>query len=242
MVYSPGAQPYHCACGSFGLSSQRKNISSNMQKQDVMINLKEKYSFMRLGIVLAAVSVILFSAGKPAVIQETFNIDTKNSSIEWTGAKVTGQHHGTIKLSSGTLLFNGNTLQGGAFSADMNSLVVTDLEGESAQKLIGHLKSDDFFGVAKYPESTFRITRVSTTTGGQVTITGNLTIKGITKPLTFPAVVKRQGNAVVAVAKGVKVDRTLYNIRYNSKSFFGSIGDKAIDDEFTLSINLAGKK
>lgn len=197
---------------------------------------------MKIKTLLAAVAILAFAAFKPALKTETFTIDTKNSSIEWVAAKVTGKHNGTVKISSGNLVFNGKSLQGGAFTTDMNSITVVDLQGESAQKLIGHLRSGDFFSVDKHPTSEFKITKVSPAGANQVNITGDLTIKGITQPITFPAIVKRQGNAVVAVAKGVKVDRTKYDIKYGSKSFFGGIGDKAIDDEFTLSINLAGKK
>lgn len=197
---------------------------------------------MKIKTLFAAVAILASAAFKPALKTETFTIDTKNSSIEWVAAKVTGKHNGTVKISSGNLVFNGKSLQGGSFTTDMNSIAVVDLQGESAQKLIGHLRSDDFFSVEKHPTSEFRITKVSPAGTDQVNITGDLTIKGITQPITFPAIVKRQGNAVVAVAKGVKVDRTKYDIKYGSKSFFGGIGDKAIDDEFTLSINLAGKK
>lgn len=189
---------------------------------------------------LAALAV--FAAFKPAVQTETFTIDTQRSSIEWVGSKVTGKHNGTVKLSSGSLAFSGQKLQGGSFTTDMTTLKVLDLQGEYAQKLEGHLKNDDFFGVEKFPTSAFNITRVKMKGKDQATITGNLTIKGITHPVTFPAVVKRQGNAVVAVAKGVKIDRTKYDVKYGSNSIFGGLGDKAIDDEFILDINLAGKK
>lgn len=197
---------------------------------------------MKLASVFAIAAIATFSAFKPAAKVETFTIDTKNSSIEWLGEKVTGQHSGTIKLASGSLLFNGNALKGGSFVTDMNSITATDIQGENARKLEGHLKADDFFGTEKFPTSTFTITKVISAGTNQVNVTGNLTIKGITKAITFPATVKRENNAVVAVAKGVKVDRTKYAIRYNSKSYFSSIGDKAIYDDFTLSINLVAKK
>ena len=197
---------------------------------------------MKLAPVLALAAIAVFSAFKPALKSENFIIDTKASSIEWNAEKVTGKHNGTIKLASGNLVFNGNSLQGGSFITDMKTISVTDLEGEYKQKLEGHLNADDFFGTAKYGTSNFKITKVTPTGANQVTISGNLTIKGITKPLSFPATVKREKNAVVAVAKNVKIDRTQYDIKYNSKSFFSSIGDKAISDEFLLSINLVAKK
>lgn len=197
---------------------------------------------MKLTPVLALAAIALFSAFKPALKSETFIIDTKASSIQWYAEKVTGKHNGTIKLASGNLIFNANTLQGGSFVTNMKTIAVTDLEGEYKQKLEGHLNADDFFGTEKYGTSNFTITKVTPTGTNQVTIAGNLTIKGITKPLSFPATVKREKNAVVAVAQNVKIDRTQYDIRYNSKSFFSSIGDKAINDEFMLSINLVAKK
>ncbi|MXV51081.1 YceI family protein [Pedobacter sp. HMF7647] len=187
----------------------------------------------------ASVSLMAFT-NKPA--DEKFTVDTQKSTVTWIGRKVTGEHTGTIKLAGGTLVLNGGSLKSGMFDINMNSITTTDLQGEYAQKLIGHLQSDDFFSTAKNPVSRFVITKVAPAGPNVVNVTGDLTIKGITKPVTFPATVKKEGNAVVAVAKGVKVDRTLYDIRYGSKSFFESIGDKAIDNDFELAINLLATK
>ncbi|MBC7746306.1 MAG: YceI family protein [Flavobacterium sp.] len=190
---------------------------------------------------LLTLIIITMSFVKPAK-KEVYKIDIEKSSIEWLAKKVTGQHVGTIKLSSGQLEANGNALKNGSFLIDMNTIVCTDLQGEYNGKLIGHLRSEDFFSVEKNPVSKFDITKVTAAGADRVNITGNLTIKGITQPITFPASVKKQDNAIVAVAKNVKVDRTKYDIRYGSKSFFASIGDKAIDNEFELSINLVATK
>lgn len=186
-------------------------------------------------------TVIAFMAFKPKAA-DTFKIDLTASSLLWVANKVTGSHNGTIKPSAGTLIFDGKTLKGGEFTIDMTSITITDLTGNSNQNLLKHLKNDDFFSVDKFPTSTFKITKVSKAGTDRVNITGNLTIKGITQPLTFPASVKADKNVVVAVAKGIKVDRTKYDIKYRSKNFFGDIGDKAIEDEFTLDINLVAKK
>ena len=186
--------------------------------------------------------MVLFMAFTKPIKETTYKVDTQRSSIEWLGKKITGQHNGTIKLSSGELVVNGKAVKGGAFTIDMNSIACSDLQGEYGQKLVGHLKNDDFFSVEKNPTSKFEITKVTSAGANRVNITGNLTIKGITQPLTFPATVKQKGDAIVAVAKGVKVDRTKYDIKYGSKSFFTSIGDKAIDDEFELAINLVATK
>ncbi len=189
-----------------------------------------------------ATSVILFMAFTKPVKKEVFKIDTEKSSIEWIAKKVTGKHNGTIKIASGELLLNNKALKSGSFLIDMNSIVVSDLTGEYNQKLLTHLRSEDFFSVEKNATSKFEITKITAAGKDRMDITGNLTIKGITQSITFPASIKLQGDAIVAVAKGVKVDRTKYDIRYGSKSFFASIGDKAIDDEFELAINLVAKK
>ncbi|MEY5068520.1 MAG: hypothetical protein RLZ47_382 [Bacteroidota bacterium] len=176
------------------------------------------------------------------VKESSFKVDVQKSNIAWNGKKVAGQHSGNIKLSGGTLNLNDGKLSNGSFNINMNSITCTDLQGEWADKLVGHLKADDFFGVEKFPTSSFVITKVSPASAGTVNISGNLTIKGITKAISFPASMSVSGNTLTASAKGVKVDRTKYDIRYGSKSFFDSIGDKAIDDEFTLDITLVATK
>ncbi len=173
---------------------------------------------------------------------ETYKVDTEKSSIEWIGRKVTGQHNGTIKVAGGELVVNGTAVKGGFVTIDMNSIAVSDLKGEMNGKLVGHLKSDEFFGTEKNPVSKFVIKKVTPGGNDRVNVTGDLTIKGITKSLTFPASVKKDGNVVVAVAKGVKVNRAQYDVRYGSKTFFADIADKAIDDDFELAFNLVAKK
>ena len=196
---------------------------------------------MKLKILTFLTATAIFFSFKSAA-PENFVVDTKASSIEWTAGKVGGSHNGTIQLASGSLSFVGKNLKSGSFGIDMSTIAISDLKGNSNQNLLNHLKGDDFFSVAKNPASTFAITKVAPAGTDRVNITGNLTIKGITNEISFPASVKRAKNTVAAVAKGVKVDRTKYDIKYRSKNFFGDIGDKAIDDEFELSINLVAKK
>jgi polyisoprenoid-binding protein YceI len=196
--------------------------------------------FMRSILFTLCTLAIALTSFKPAA--ETFVIDSKKSSIEWVAGKVGGSHKGTIQLASGSLIFDGQKLKAGEFTADMTSIMITDLKGNSNKSLLNHLKGEDFFSVAKNPNSTFKITNVAAVGADRVNISGNLTIKGITNPITFPASIKVQKNNLVAVAKGVKIDRTKYDIKYRSKSFFGDIGDKAIDDEFELNLNLVAKK
>ncbi len=197
---------------------------------------------MKLFTLTALVLAGALSAFKPAAKVEKFTVDTQKSTISWVGSKVGGQHTGTLNLKSGTVLMNGNRLAGGTFSMDMTSIKVTDIQGEDAEKLRGHLSSDDFFGVSKYPEASFTVTRVSATGAASAAITGKLLLKGVTKTITFPAVIKRSGNVVTATAQKVSIDRTQHGIRYKSKSVFSDLGDKFIHDDFVLSVNLVAKK
>lgn len=168
-----------------------------------------------------------------AVNAQTKKIDVSGSTIEWLGKKVTGQHNGTVNFKDGALVFKGKTLKGGTFTVDMNSLTATDLQGEYQGKLNGHLKADDFFGTAKFPTATLTFKKIGSKAKDVYSVTADLTIKGITKPVTFDITVN--GNTATTT---FNVDRTKYGIEYNSKSIFASIGDKAINDEFELKVNL----
>ena len=171
-----------------------------------------------------------------AVAGEAYTVNTNESNIEWVGTKVSGYHEGEIKLKGGQLMVSENNLVGGNFVIDMPTIAVTGPEGsneEMDQKLLGHLKSPDFFEIEKHPEATFEITSVAPFTGSVQdstderqasiseykvtdpthTISGNLTIKGITKNVTFPAKVSVSDNSVDALAK-FNVDRTQWNIVY----------------------------
>ncbi len=174
-------------------------------------------------------------------------VDASKSIVNWKGKKVTGEHVGTVKVSKGVLTVEGNKLVSGSFDMDMKSIVNTDLTDESFNaKLIGHLKSDDFFSVEKNPVSAFKITKVEPIAGAKAgepnyTITGDLTIKGITNPLTFPATVKITGNKADATAQ-FSVDRTKYDIKFRSGKFFQDLGDKLINDDFLVDLSLVAGK
>jgi polyisoprenoid-binding protein YceI len=171
-----------------------------------------------------------------------FKIDKQKSKLTWVGKKVTGEHTGNIKISDGKFTTNGKTVTGGSFDIDMNSITCTDLtDAGYNEKLVGHLKADDFFGTDKYPKSTFVISKITNTAKDQYNVKGNLTIKGITKEVEFPATIQVVGNQVKAKAK-IVVDRTKYEIKYGSVSFFDGLGDKAISDEFELNVDLVANK
>lgn len=169
-------------------------------------------------------------------------IDVHQSHVKWVGKKVTGQHNGTIALKSGEVDLAGDSLKGGKFEVDMTSIVCEDLkDAETNAKLIGHLKTDDFFGVDKNPTSTLVIKSVKPaakpTKDATHEITGDLTIKGTTHPVTFPAVVEVKGGKLHATGK-IDIDRTKYNIRYGSGKFFQNLGDKTIYDNFELTFDV----
>lgn len=192
----------------------------------------------KVNLIFAFVAIIALSAFNNGAKPVTYTVDAAKSTITWIGKKVTGSHNGTIALKSGSLNVDGKNVTGGTFVLDMTT--IKDADGSA--KLEGHLKADDFFGTEKFPTSTFVITKVATT-GGNATVTGNLTIKGITKPLSFPATVAVNPDGTVSALAGkIVVDRTKYDIRYGSKSFIDGIGDKAIDDNFELSVKLVAKK
>jgi len=193
----------------------------------------------KFSLFLMLAAIASFSFVKPPV---KVPADLTSSYVKWTGYKVTGKHFGKVMLKSGSLEFEGDNLIGGSFEMDMTSITVEDLSGEGAKKLGGHLKSDDFFGVATYPTSKFVITKVvSRGTPGAYKIIGNLNLKATTKELRFNADIKTVEGKQTAMAK-ITLDRSEYDIRFGSGSFFENLGDKTIYDEFDLEINLVYKK
>jgi polyisoprenoid-binding protein YceI len=167
------------------------------------------------------------------VKEVTKDVNTSTSKVTWKAYKVTGSHTGTVDLESGSLQFEDDKLTGGEFVVDMSSLVSTDLEGEYKGKLEGHLKSDDFFGVATHPSAKLVFTSVVSNGKNSYEVTGDLSIKGISKPVTFDVSV--YGSKATAT---MKVDRAQYDVRYGSGSFFENLGDKTIYDEFDLVVDL----
>lgn len=171
----------------------------------------------------------------------TYNVDNKLTTATWVGKKVTGQHTGAISVATGKVEVTGKDIKGGEFEIDMNSITCTDLDAEYGAKLVGHLKADDFFGTDKFPTSKFVLKSVKNNGKDNYELTGDLTIKGKTNPVTFPAVIKMDDKKFVAVST-ITVDRTKFDIKYGSKSFIEGIGDKAINDDFEIKLNLVATK
>lgn len=180
-------------------------------------------------LLLTLFSLVLLNIGA----QNKLVADTTNTKILWLGEKVTGQHTGTIKLKSGWLTWQDNKIISGEFNIDMKSLKDT----EDNKMLQSHLKSDDFFGVVKYPVAKLVITGSTPFDKGTGVVQGTLTIKDITNPIEFKAAIQKKDDGTWFFAS-ITVDRTKYNIRYGSGSFFDNLGDKTIYDEFKLKVNL----
>jgi len=168
-----------------------------------------------------------------AVAGTPLAVNPELSQVIWNGKKVSGQHHGTINITSGSLLVNGGKVVGGDFVIDMNSIVNQDMEGEYKEKLEGHLKSGDFFDVTNHPEANFKITAVQDgTTPGVVVVSGNLTIKGITKNITFDATVVNLTDTSAQVTADFNIAREDWGVNYTGQA------DDLISKEINFKINL----
>jgi polyisoprenoid-binding protein YceI len=183
--------------------------------------------------------LVVFFALANSVFAESVNVNASASTVKWNGKKVGGEHYGSISVKEGVLDIEKGVVTGGTVVIDMNSMTCQDLtDPEWNNKLIGHLKSDDFFSVASYPTAQLVLTKAEKS-GSTYTFTGNLTIKGITNPVTFKANVASDNRSFKGM---ITVDRSKFNVRYGSKSFFDNLGDKVISDEFTLDFNLVLSK
>ena len=160
-------------------------------------------------------------------------VEIESAKIIWKGFKVTGSHEGLISIKSGSLIFKNDELIGGGFVVDMTSLTCTDLSGEYKSKLEGHLKSSDFFNTDQFPNSTLKITNATKINSTSYNVKADLNIKGKSEKIEF--VTSVYGNKATS---SLKVDRTKYGIKYGSGSFFDSLGDNMIYDEFELTIEV----
>jgi polyisoprenoid-binding protein YceI len=179
----------------------------------------------------------LFSAFLPIKLS-TFKVDKETSKLTWTAQKATGDHNGEVKVSNGSFAVENNVLKGGSFDIDLNTITDADItEQASNDKLVSTLKSETFFNTEKFPKASFVISSATKNTGNQYDVKGKLTIKGITNDVSFPATVVVNGKKLAAIAK-ITIDRTKYDIKFRSKSFFENLGDKVIYDNFDLNVSL----
>lgn len=190
---------------------------------------------------LATGVVFASRADEPQNLQ-SYKVNTDRSEVEWRAEKVTGEHTGKIRIAEGSLVMSDGQLSGGSFTVDMSTITCTDLIDEGMnQKLVSHLKSDDFFGVEKHPYAELVLTDIKNVAGDRYEVHGNITIKGITEEIVFPAKITAGEDGINAGADLV-LDRSKFNVRYRSGSFFDNLGDKLIYDEFDLKISLIAEE
>jgi len=174
-------------------------------------------------------------------------LDIVLSQVLWRGHRIAldgNRHRGSVKLESGNFLLKDGTLVGGKFAIDLNSLAVSDQEpGKGKERLEGHLKGADFFEVERYPTAQFEIAdliAIDSISGANHLVKGNLTIKGITKPIEFPARIMIQGKVVSAVSLPFEINRTEWGVNYGS-GLLGTIQDKIISDMIKLTVQARGE-
>lgn len=172
----------------------------------------------------------------------TYKAITNDSVITWSGTSPTKKHDGTLSISKGTLIFENNKLIGGDFVLDMNTIKVLDIKfGLANKRLAKHLKSKDFFDTKKYPNGRFQITD-SEAKNGKTLVKGNLTVRNITKEVSFLANVSNDENSATLKSGSFKIDRTKWDIKYRSGSFFDNLKNKMINDNITISVNIKARK
>ena len=190
-----------------------------------------------ISIIASLLMALSANAAVSAKLLQQFKLDEKAGVVNWKGRKFTGEHLGTLKVKSGNLVFDKQTLVQGKVVVDMNSINCTDIKDpEYNTKLIRHLKSDDFFSTQKHPYATIDIKSALPAKGGGFEVHGKLTRKGITHPIMLNADIKHE-KKYITVASNIVFDRTKYNIRFKSKKFFNSLGDNFIYDDVKLNVN-----
>ena len=190
-----------------------------------------------------AITASLYAEGNKA--KDTYKVDAEKSTVKWTAKSAKGGHFGKVQAASGNFQFDGKSITAGTIVINMTSISVDDIEDPGRkERLANHLKNDDFFSADKFPESKLEIT--SSKPGkkaGELEVTGNLTIKGITNPITFPVTLKSSGKNLEAEGSMV-VDRIQYGIKFRSKSVLdpSALADRLIYDEFTLDFKVSASK
>ena len=170
-----------------------------------------------------------------------FKVLATQSSIDWEGRKITGAHNGTIELKDGTLILNNGQLAAGEFVVDTTSIKVLDISDPALNaQMAGHLASADFFSSDQFPEAHFVIKAATSLEGNTYKIGGDLTIKGITHPNSFIAHLNGNNDTLTATGK-IKVDRTLYDMKFRSGNFFQNLGDTLIYNEFDLIVHITAQ-
>ncbi len=171
--------------------------------------------------------------------QKEMNANSEKSTISWKGFKPTGSHYGSIMLKKGSFIVESDQIVGGEFTIDMTTITDLDMPADNEYniKLVTHLKSEDFFGVEKHPTAHFKITKTENK-GNKTLIHGDLTIKKKTNPVSFLATTSIKNNVLNLKSDTFKIDRSKWDIKYKSKSFFDDLADKFIYDDMEISLEI----
>jgi polyisoprenoid-binding protein YceI len=207
--------------------------------------MNNKISAIALTIVLAATSMWASPTGSEEnnsnAMGPAYSYNSTESKVYWEGSKPGGTHVGTIEVVNGKVITDGNQIVGGTFNLDMATIQNEDIKNDGMRsRLLEHLRSEDFFHVEKYPVSTFEITGVEPSDSGPSThvITGNLTIRGNTREISFPAEIDMSDRLIHARSGEITLNRTLWGVNYNSKSIFAGLKDSFIDDEMVITLDV----
>jgi len=202
----------------------------------------KKNSKMKRIIKNTVYSLLLFST-ITVWSQDQFIADSQASKVNWKGFKPTGEHFGTVTVKSGSFTIKNSMIVNGEFQIDMNSIVVLDIPSDESSnaKLVRHLKSNDFFNAKNHPFATFKINS-SEPNGSKTLVKGDLTIKNITHAVSFLADVTVDEETVILKSENFEIDRSKWDIKFKSQSFFSDLGDKFISDDMELSVDVRAVK
>ena len=166
-------------------------------------------------------------------------MDNDNSSIKWTGRELsTKSHYGSLQMKNGSLTVNTDGTVNGIIKIDMTTIDCEDLQGRSKASLERHLRSDDFFSVESHPIATLTFkSEGGMGAGNKLAFNGDLEIKGISHPISFESKVKSVDPKVNAIVD-MTFDRSKYNVRFRSGTFFQNLGDKLIYDDIEISVDI----
>lgn len=195
---------------------------------------------MKKILLFTSIGLLTFSTAYISAQTKTeFKTDPKKSKVNWVGKKPTGQHNGTVNISNGILVVEKDEIISGNFTIDLNTILVVDLEpGTLNNKLVGHLKSEDFFNVEKFPIVKFKLSKAVKKDNANYILTGDLTMKGITHPVTFGATVNINKGSLTAKSSEIILDRVKWDVKTMSKSVFADLKDNYIDDEMIITVEL----
>lgn len=215
-----------------------------------------KFNFLNK-LTLLLILFVAFNCGEKAKEAETneaeaeskataeaiyYRVDPTSSSVAWKGFKPTGSHDGSIVVNAGKFSVKEGMVESGEFQIDMNSIKVLDItDQEKNASLVDHLKEDVFFDVAKYPNASFTVTGMKKD-AGKTYLNGNLRLKDATNNISIPVSIENNNNEIVLKSETFTIDRSKWNVKYGSKSFFDNLGDKFINDGIELTINVKALK